>query len=73
MAKESIKIFFQILDYMEGIWIYVLNRTDKILVGVCRSIVKTFFEYIALNLMEDKRLVECWYGYCSEIDRRSET
>ena len=57
----------------------VLNRTGPTWLRLFQNIVEIFLKnvfivalYIALKLIEDQRLVECWYIYCSEINRISE-
>ena len=43
MAKESINSFSNIFDYMEGLWLHVLNRTYQKWRGVCENMVETFW------------------------------
>ena len=35
--RNKSRVSVQISDYMEDIYIHVLNRTDKQLIGVCQS------------------------------------
>ena len=59
MANKSIKSFFRIFDYMEDIWLHVLNRMDKNELGFVRVECKNY-EYIDLKLIEYHMLVELW-------------
>ena len=43
---------------MEDLWLHVLNTTDQKWVGVRQENGVNVFDYIALNLIEDNRLVE---------------
>ena len=71
MDKESINSFFHIFDYMEDLWLHVFNKVDKNELDFVR-LECIYFEYIALKLIEDQKLVECWAGQCSVINIRSE-
>ena len=54
--------FSHIPDYMEDLWIHVFNRTYQNDLDFSRVECK-HFDYIALILIEDQRLVELWAEY----------
>ena len=76
---------FKIFYYMEYYWInmfwliLVFSRTYTTCIGLCHNRAETFFwimfvgTYIALKLIEDQRIVECWDVYWYENDTRTES
>ena len=53
------RVFVQIFDFMEDLWIHVLNRTNKNELEFVRVACK-HLDYISLKLIEYQRLVELW-------------
>ena len=55
--RNQSRFFVHIFDYMEDLWLHVLNRTDQKWVGICQRRVWTIWLYCSEI---DRRSEDCW-------------